>query len=73
VKGLRKHIHSPVPVGLEELREKYGRLTFKFDEPVTVSHVRIDAYSGGTLAWTIDRDVDTPQAEEQSSMMNMMR
>lgn len=73
VKGLRKHIHFPVPVGLEELRDKYGRLTFKFDQPVTVSHVRVEAYAGGEQVWTIERDVYASQSEEESSMMNMMR
>lgn len=73
VKDLRKHIHFPVPVGLEELRDKYGRLTFKFDKPVTVSHVHIDAYADGEIVWQIDRDVAPGPREERSNMINMMR
>lgn len=73
VKDLRKHIHFHVPVGLEELRGKYGRLTFKFDQPVTVSRVHIDAYADGEIVWQIDRDVEPGVQEDRSNMLNMMR
>jgi len=72
VKGLRKHIHFPVPVGLDELRDKYGRLTFKFDEPVTVSHVRVEAFVGSELVWSHSQSVALEGEAGSSDMLNMM-
>lgn len=73
IKQMKKHIHFPVPVGLEELREKYGSLTFKFDDPVTVSHVKIEAYSEGSKVWQIERDVKEPKEKKKSNRSDMMR
>jgi hypothetical protein len=72
VKGLRKNIHFPVPVGLDELRDKYGRLTFKFDEPVTVSHVRVEAFVGSEPVWSHSQSVALEGEAGSSDMLNMM-
>jgi len=72
-KELDKHIHFPVPVGLKELREKYGRLTFKFDYPVTVSHVKIEAYAKGEKVWQIERDMKKPERKKKTKRAGMMR
>lgn len=73
IEELEKHIHFPVPVGLEELRDKYGRLTFKFDQPVTVSHVEITAFRHGQKVWQIERDVEEPKEKKKAKRASMMR
>ncbi len=75
VRQLAKYIHFPVPVGLEELRESYGKLTFRRNIPVTVSHVKIIAYIDGKEVWAIEEDVRKVEKKdmEKTKRSNMMR
>ncbi len=72
-KDLRHHIHFPVPTGLDELREQYGRTTFPMEGEVTVPKVRITAFNGEEQVWQLDLEPKPPRRRSRSSMSDMMR
>lgn len=72
-KDLRHHIHFPVPTGLDELREQYGRITFPMDGDVTIPKVRVTAFNGEEQAWQLDLKPKPSRRRSRSSMSDMMR